>query len=136
VIVLDAGAMIAWLKDETGGAAVSARIDEADATGTPVYAHALNLCEVFYDYSRAHDVSTARAVLGDLAEAGVQTRADMDAAFCEDAAQLKADWRRISLADCFGVALARRLGAEFLTTDRHELTALEAAVVARITFIR
>jgi predicted nucleic acid-binding protein len=133
MIVLDAGAMIAYLNSETGGEVIRQRLGVSSVAAC---AHALNMAEVFYNYSRDADVLTARLALASLLGDGVQTRADMDAALCEDAAQLKADWRRISLADCFGVALARRLGAEFLTTDRHELTALEAAGVARIVFIR
>lgn len=52
------------------------------------------------------------------------------------AAQLKSQYRRISLADCFGVALANELNAPFWTSDRHELTALADAGVAKIYFIR
>ena len=67
---------------------------------------------------------------------GVQIVTAMDEALWQDAARLKSQFRRVSLADCFGVALARRLNAEFLTADRHELEALDAAGVANFTFIR
>jgi hypothetical protein len=85
---------------------------------------------------RALMTVAARAVLRDIDLVGVQMRTDVDAAICEDAARLKADWRRVSLADCFGMALSCRLEADFLTTDRHELEKLEAANIVRITFIR
>ena len=52
------------------------------------------------------------------------------------AAALKSQYRRISLADCFGVALAIELGAPFWTSDHHELGALADAGVAQIHFIR
>lgn len=52
------------------------------------------------------------------------------------AAELKSQYRRISLADCFGVALANELNAPFWTSDRHELSALTDAGVADIHFIR
>lgn len=52
------------------------------------------------------------------------------------AAELKSQYRRISLADCFGVALANELKAPFWTSDRHELTALADAGVVDIHFIR
>ena len=52
------------------------------------------------------------------------------------AAELKSQYRRVSLADCFGIALAIELGAPFWTSDRHELTALRDADVADIHFIR
>ena len=78
----------------------------------------------------------ATAVQPRLAAIGVQTVTAMDAELWQDAARLKSQFRRVSLADCFGVALARRLNAEFLTADRHELEALDAAGVANFTFIR
>ncbi len=106
------------------------------AAGEIVALHSLNSIEIFYEYSRAADVLTARSILQELAESGVIIRADLDTDFCEDVAQIKADWKRVSLADCCGVALARRLDAEFLTTDRHELALLRAAQIAPITFIR
>ena len=71
-----------------------------------------------------------------LAAIGVQTATATDETLWQDAARLKSQFRRVSLADCFGVALARRLDAEFLTADRHGLEALDAAGVANFTFIR
>ncbi len=132
-IVLDAGAMIAYLRGEVGEDIVSAYLED---TRVKTYAHSMNLIEVFYEYSRSDDVLVARRVLDGLGGDGITTRDDLDSAFCEDAAQLKADWKRVSLADCRGVALARRLNAEFLTTDRHELEKLAAADAARIVFLR
>ena len=53
-----------------------------------------------------------------------------------DAGMEPAQWKRISMADCFGLALARRLDADFYTADRHELEILQQAKVAKIQFIR
>ncbi len=131
--IFDAGALVAYLDSEPGGDAVRQLIEESNR---PLYAHAMNLVEVFYHYAREVDVMKARAALEGLAADGIERREDLDAAFCEDTGELKAQWRRVSLADCCGVALARRLGGEFITTDRHELTALEAGGVAQIIFIR
>jgi PIN domain nuclease of toxin-antitoxin system len=124
--------MLALLNLEPGGDVVQNFLDDDNI----VYAHALNLVEVFYDVSRDHDVLVARATIRKLQSGGVILRADMDVALWEDAAQLKADWKRVSLADCFGVALARRLNADFITADRHELEMLDKAGLARFTFIR
>ena len=46
MIVLDAGAMIAYLAAEAGGEVVRDALfnEKRDA---PIYAHALNVCEVF-----------------------------------------------------------------------------------------
>lgn len=45
MIVLDAGPMIAHLSGEQGGDLVRGYLEEADV---PIFAHALNLAEVFY----------------------------------------------------------------------------------------
>lgn len=42
----------------------------------------------------------------------------------------------VSLADCCGLALARRTGGTFLTTDKHELERLRDLGVCPIEFIR
>lgn len=80
----------------------------------------------------------ARLAMVRLGQVGVQFVETMDAPLWEDAARLKSQFRRVALADCFGLALARRLDAEFLTADRHELEALSnaSARVANILFIR
>lgn len=133
IVVLDSGAMIAYLDAEAGGALVKQLVEENDSS---LCAHAINMCEVFYHFSRLHDVLIARRMIAALQADGIKTRTDLDAAMCEDAAQIKAEWKRVSLADCFGVALSRRLDADFLTTDRSELTKLSDAAVARVTFVR
>lgn len=113
MLVFDSNALLALLGNESGSAQVRALLN----SDVPRYVHAINVTEVFYDVSRSDDVLTARAKLEQLFQVGLIERADMDIAFREDVAQLKADWRRISLADCCGLALARRLGAEFVTAD-------------------
>ena len=135
IIVLDAGPMIALLSGEDGADVVQAALNEAASGAATVYAHALNLVEVFYHYARLADETTAREAMESLAADGIERREDMDAAFCQDIARLKTAGR-VSLADCCGVALTRRLGGEFYTTDRHELTALQSRGVASITFIK
>ena len=131
--VLDAGPIIDLLRGQPEGQFVADLLSEPE---NRVYVHASNWMEVFYDASRESDVLQARRFLAALAEDGLIRREDMDVPFCEDAAQLKSDWKRVSLADCCGVALARRLGAQFVTTDRHELENLNAAGVADIVFTR
>lgn len=81
----------------------------------------------FYDNRRSSNVKATQVqIVGD------ETSPDL----WKRAAQLKSQYRRISLADCFGVALAGVLNAPFWTSDRHELTALADASVAKIHFIR
>jgi len=135
-VVLDAGVLIAWLRGEIGHEVLSERLDSAETTGESFFVYALNLCEVFYEYSRSDDVLTAQAVLSDTASQGVVRVELLDAPLCADASQIKAAWRRVRLADCFGLALARRMDAVFVTTDRHEMERLQSAGIGRIDFLR
>jgi hypothetical protein len=54
----------------------------------------------------------------------------------QEAGRLKAVHRRVSLADCFAIALASRLDAQVVTSDHHEFDALVASGVCRVLFIR
>ncbi|MDQ6832541.1 MAG: hypothetical protein M3008_04010 [Chloroflexota bacterium] len=63
MIVLDASAMIAFLRDERGGAVVETFL--TDGIDTCV-AHAINLCEVYDDFIQSADDATATAAIADL----------------------------------------------------------------------
>lgn len=134
--VYDSSAMLAFLNEESG-ADVVARLLATDAAH---HAHAVNLCEVFYGFLRDSEAK-AQDALADLKALDIEERGDMDGAFWRDVASLVAQFRdgkgrRLALGDAFGVALARRLGADFVTADKGELEAVAAAGVARIIFIR
>ena len=125
--------MIAYLRNEAGANTFLTVVEDAAST---VYAHAANLAEVFYDTRRAGGETAAPDAMRVLAAAGVAFRDDMDRLFWEDAARIKTDFRRVSLADCFGLALTRRTAGVFLSTGHHELEAIQAAGVCTIQFIR
>ncbi|HEX8236423.1 MAG TPA: PIN domain-containing protein [Abditibacteriaceae bacterium] len=139
MIVLDSSAMLAYLRGEPGGDLVRGLLldDERDV---PIYAHAVNLCEVYYDVLQSHDATLAEATVTILKAAGVQERSDMDSVFWRDAATLigtqRAAGHRLARGDAFGLALARREDADFYTTDRHEIAPVQAAGWCRVTFIR
>lgn len=63
IYVLDACAMIAYLRNEPGSTAVLKALIEA---GSQSLAHALNLCEVFYDFHRKSDENIATEAINDL----------------------------------------------------------------------
>ncbi|MDQ3814878.1 MAG: type II toxin-antitoxin system VapC family toxin [Armatimonadota bacterium] len=131
-IVFDASALIAFLRLEPGAAAVRQllRTNRGDC-----YAHAINLCEVYYDFYRSDGEAVAQRALQLIASVGITTREDMDNAFWQDAGRLKAA-HRISLADAFCLALARRISGEVVTTDHHEFDPLVPLGICPIRFIR
>ena len=49
---------------------------------------------------------------------------------------MKANLRRVSLADCFAIELTQRMNGVVLTADHHEFDVLAAQSLCRISFIR
>ena len=132
-VVLDSSALIALLVMECGADVV---LENLENPTTVCYAHAVNLCEVFYDgLRRVGDVHTTGA-METLRRSGIIARYDMDDDFWREAGRLKAHQRRISLADCFAVVLARRLDSTLLTSDRHELEVVQRQGLCQVLFIR
>jgi predicted nucleic acid-binding protein len=130
--VLDACAVIAYLRNEDG-----AEVVEAALLGDNVcVAHVLNICEVYYDCLRRGGTAQAEALLEDLSAVGLIARDDIDTFLWKTAAGFKADIRRVSLADCFAMALTDRLNAELMTSDHHEFDAIAAQGICPIRFIR
>jgi len=133
ICVLDASAIIAYLRGEAGADKV------AEILIHPAHeclAHALNLCEVYYDFYRANGETAARDAMRDILALGVQLRSDLSIDFWQAAGALKATVRRISLADCFAVTLAQATGGSVLTSDHHEFDPLAVEGLCAVTFIR
>jgi PIN domain nuclease of toxin-antitoxin system len=132
IYVLDASAMIAYLRDEAGADVVEQAL--LDKTGRCL-AHAINLCEVFYDLIRSGGESDALSAINDLYAMGVGERTDFDKLFWQEAGRLKAQGR-IALADCLAITLTNRVGGTLLTSDHGELDRIATAGTCSITFIR
>jgi PIN domain nuclease of toxin-antitoxin system len=132
-LVLDASAMIAFLRDETGAESV---MDHLRLPDSYVFAHSLNLCEVYYEFFRARGEETASRAIVDLLALGVEERDDLQPGFWREMGRIKATHRRVSLADCAAVALARELDATLLTADRHALEPLSRLSICRFQFVR
>lgn len=132
--VLDACALIAWLRDEAGADQVEALLLDNGAT---VMIHAVNLCEVYYDCLRSVGERRAEETVATLLAGGVVLRDDMDVDFWKAVGHLKAAGR-IALADTFAVTLALREEATLVTSDRHEFEPLIAQGVCpvEVRFIR
>jgi PIN domain nuclease of toxin-antitoxin system len=131
--ILDACAMIAFLKDEPGAEAVHAILRDPSSN---CFAHSVNLCEVYCNFLRTNNRPAARHALRDLTRIGVRTRRDMGKDLWLRVGELKHTVRKISLADCFALALAEKLDADVVTSDHQEFDPIVAANLARVTFIR
>ena len=131
--VLDASAMIAYLRDETGAESVEQLFT---SSASRCIAHVVNVCEVFYDFYRSSGEDGAQQAIADLRRIGLIFRDDLDPDFWQEIGRLKVRPGRISLADCFVVALAQRIGGEIVTADHHEFDRLAAMGLWTIRFIR
>lgn len=131
-VILDSSAIIAYLANEPGAEVVDELLKDVE---NAVFVHAVNLCEVFYEVARLAGQDKAKAVTAALRNAGISTREDMDTGFWQDAGLIKADYRKVSLADCICAALAARIGGEVVTADR-EFQPLAQQGVCNVRFIR
>lgn len=132
IYVLDACAMIAYLRGEPGRDVVERLLMNPEDS---FYAHAINLLEVYYDFVRKFDESVGRRALEDLAADSVIKRRDMNQEFLLRVGDLKARGR-ISIPDCFCVVLAQELGGQVVTSDHHEFDRLVPLGIVPICFIR
>ena len=136
-MVFDSSARVAYVRGESGGDFVRDLLDDADVEK---YVHAANLCETFHLLTRSDGRAFTEVAIRDLTRIGVIERADMDGALWRDAADLIAERRMagasLALGDALGIALARRLGAAFVTAEHGELDALAASGVCDFIFIR
>lgn len=131
--IFDACAVVALLHQEAG-AEVVAEILENDENLCLI--HAINACEVYYDlYLRGGDAG-ASPVQEILERNGLVLDASIAPDFWQTAGRLKAQWRRVSLADCFALVLTIRKKGTLVTSDHHELDRIAQANLCPIRFIR
>lgn len=147
-VILDSSAMIAYLAGEPEGEAVRALFGLAsdESERLEIYAHAINLAEVFYHVLATQTTETAEEAITILKEAGTVERSDIDGPFWREMSRLITTARQLprasgghenlALGDAFGVALANRLGGDFVTKDRTEIEPLERAGLVSAQFIR
>ena len=129
--VLDACAMIAYVRGEPGSEVLEELFTKP---GHQFHAHSVNMAEVYYHFLRESGEQDAERAVYPF-EHGVSLREDGDPAFWREVARIKAPGG-ISLADCFCVALALRLGATIISTDRKELEPLVDKGTCSVVFLR
>ncbi len=135
--VLDACAIIAFLRDEKGADAVASLLmNEVCMT------HIVNICEVYYDcLMSGDDESIAQGIIADLRSIGLIFREDVDTEFWQSVALYKSNIRKaslnVSIADCFIMSLAKRENAIIITSDHHEFDhIIERRLCPPVKFIK
>jgi uncharacterized protein with PIN domain len=130
--VLDASAIIAYLRDEPGADTVEDLLANDDEL---CIAHAINLCETFYTMKRHTDEGEVLSALQDFSDR-IVVRTDLDQRFWLEVGRYKAPMRSTPLADCFVAALANREDAEAVTADYGDFEHIQAQELCRVRFIR
>lgn len=129
--VLDAGAVIAWLKAEPGADRVQQILIDPD----PKELHVVNLVEVGYEFL-GHGEAAFSAAFELVAQSPIHIVRDANESMVDLAIRLKAQQKPIALADTFAIALAADRGATLVTTDRSELEKVALAGICQVEFLR
>jgi uncharacterized protein with PIN domain len=133
VYVFDACAVIALLDDEAGAEVVEELLAGENHR---CVIHILNVCEVYYHIYRRADKDRADKLEALLESYGFQLDNSLPSALWQRASQWKAEWRRVSLADCFALALPLGEKATLVTSDHHEFDPIAQAGLCSFRFIR
>lgn len=98
--ILDACALIAFLRKEKGGDNVKKLLLEADSKLTTIYIHNASLAEVYYDFIKAADKATADETLIMITKLPLVFLNTIDMDFIKGIAFFKSNFK-VSFADCF-----------------------------------
>ncbi len=120
--VLDACAMLAYFQDEEGSEKVVTLMED---TYNRFFIHAITVGEIYYNALRQKAKDSDR-IWDDLQQLPVTIIWELDRAFIERVGKYKTSFK-LSYADCFVLALAEQKFAAVITTDHHELEAVEKA---------
>ena len=134
VLVLDACALVALLKNENGADAVATAYKDAKDDKAKIIMNRVNLLEVFYGYYRDDGKNYAEKILSGV-EQSLISISEFDKELFGEAGRLKATYK-ISLADSIALAQAMVLDADFLTSDHHEFDVIEGKEPVRFSWIR
>jgi PIN domain nuclease of toxin-antitoxin system len=130
--VLDASALLAYLRAEPGADAVEDLLTGDEAC----MAHAVSLCEVYYKLQKYEAESEVRLAMQEFKHVGLVVRTDLDEPFWLKVGGYKAAMQSVPLADCFVVALASRTNAPAVTADHPDFEPISEQGICRVTFIR
>ena len=135
VFVLDACALIAYLRREEGHQKVIELFDRATDLEVRIILHAASLSEVYYDFLRVSDKAIADEMLSDLTLLPIELKDNISMQMVQQIGYFKTTYK-ISFADSFVLATARMNNASVVTSDHHEFDVIEIKRDALLTWIR
>ena len=121
---LDACALIALLKGENGAVKVDDLFQQAVRGEAMLYISIVNLLEVYYGFIKDIGFAETTSILNTIDNTPLAVIDTISQKVYHEAARLKGAYR-ISLADAVGIATAIEQDSIFVTSDHHELEAVE-----------
>ena len=122
--IMDACALIAFLRDEDGAEAVTGILKSAVDGTAEIRMNSINLLEVYYDIYRGVGKAKAVEELAMIKKLPMAIQPTLSDEVFEEAGRLKASYK-ISLADAVALAEASVSGGALLTSDHHEFDVVE-----------
>lgn len=132
--VLDACALIAFFRKESGWEKIGQRITNATDGSATLIMHNATVAEVYYDSLR-YNASKASQLLSSLAGLPVHFTSLLNNDFIKSIGFYKTHYK-MSFADCFVCATAEIYDATIVTSDRHEFETGEKDGRLRFEWIR
>ena len=133
--VLDACALIAFLRNESGADKVEVLLEKAKNGKANLYMNKLNLLEVYYDVYRYAGKKRASDELFGIQCLPIEIVAELSDDVFIKAGEIKATCR-LSLADAVALAEAIARNAELVTADHLEMDKLHGGGWVRVCWIR
>jgi predicted nucleic acid-binding protein len=123
--VLDACALTTLLKREYGWGVVNALFNRARTGEITPYMNIINLIEVIYGFRCDKGAAYAGNILKNVYASPICIVDTVSQPVFDEATRLKSA-NKMSLADAIGIATAESLNAAFVTSDHHELDAVDS----------
>jgi predicted nucleic acid-binding protein len=133
--VLDACALLALFNKEEGGDKVNKLFKQAKSGEITLYMSVVNLIEVFYGIIRDEGLEKATEIQKKIDASPLEIVDTITPQIYHRASLLKGT-NKMSIADAIGIATAESLDAAFVTSDHHELDAVEAKEAIDFCWIR
>ena len=133
--VMDACALIAFLRKETGWENVKTILLCAFNNTAVIYMHEFNLLEVYYDMYRTINKEKADEEIKMIRHLPMIFNSILSDDIFKEAGRFKASYK-ISLADAVALAQASVTEATLLTCDHHEFDVIETIEPIQFLWIR
>lgn len=129
--MVDASAIIAYLKGEPGQDVLAALLRDDRNT---LWVHAVNICEVYYNYLRSDGATKADEALDAMTSVlGILPLAEIQ--FMKRVSRWKVT-HNLGICDAIAAAAAEEYGCPLVTTDHGDFDPVQAAGALQIVWLR